>query len=75
MVKTYTEKKVDAMIILRYRRLVHATDHPAFVTYEQLGKLFKCSSNHVRKLILNRLASLRGDPPPVRKQAFPPAVP
>ena len=67
MVKTYTEKEVEAMIVLRYRRLVNTANHPSFATYEQLGKLFKCSRTLVRDLILKRQAAMRGEPPATRK--------
>ena len=54
MVKKYTSAEVDCMIVARYRKRVTTVAHPAFITYEQLGKLFKCSGSLVRKLTLKR---------------------
>ena len=52
MVKNFTAADVDAMIVLRFRRLVTSLDHPAFVTYDKLGRLFKISITKVRSLII-----------------------
>ena len=54
MVKRFTQKEVDAMIVLRYRFQATTVAHPAFVTYDRLGKAFKCSGSHVRRLIMKR---------------------
>lgn len=67
MVKAYSSKEVDAMIVVRYRELRDTLAAPAFVSYEQLGKLFKCSGSHVRSLIVKRQRELRGEPTVQRK--------
>ena len=47
----YSELQIDAMIKLRYGRLVADDQHIAFATYNLLGRLFKCSGVKVRQLI------------------------
>ena len=44
----------DAIIKLRYGQLVTDANHTSFVTYDKLGRLFKCSPSKIRQLIQTR---------------------
>ena len=52
--KSYSDLQVEAMIKIRFGKLVNDEDHPSFTTYENLGHLFKCSASKVRQLIQAR---------------------
>ena len=56
--KTYSELQVDAMMQLRFGALLTKDPRTCFLSYASLGKLFKCSGNHVRRLILARLKDM-----------------
>ena len=50
--KTYSELQVDAIIKLKFGRLVESAKHPSYVNNYKLGKLFKCSHSKIRELYL-----------------------
>ena len=52
MVKLYSDKEIDAMIKMKFGRLVTNQFHTAYVSNRILGKLFKCSSTKVRELYM-----------------------
>ena len=52
MVKKYTEQQVDAIIRLKFGRMVTSQFHTAYVSNRLLGKLFKCSATMVRELYM-----------------------
>ena len=52
MVKKYTEQQVDAMIRLKFGRMVDSQYHTAYVSNALLGRLFKCSGSKVRELYM-----------------------
>ena len=56
--KVYSELQVDAMMNLRFGALLTKDPRTCFLSYASLGKLFKCSGNHVRNLILARLEKM-----------------
>ena len=53
--KQYTEQDVDVMLLLRYGKPVESLEHPTFMSYEAIGKLFKCSGTKARQVIMERL--------------------
>ena len=57
--KTYSELQIDAMMKLRFGALLTKDPKTCFLSYASLGKLFKCTGNHVRNLILARLEKMK----------------
>ena len=58
MVKKLTSFEMDAMVILRYDRLVHNPEALARADYMMIGKLFKVSASKARQVILKRVDDL-----------------
>ena len=57
--KVYSDLQVDAMMNLRFGSLLTKDPKTCFLSYASLGKLFKCSGNKVRNLILARLEKMK----------------
>ena len=53
-IKEFSNLQVDAMVKLRYGKLVEDDNQPSFASYALLGQLFKCSASKVRQLIQAR---------------------
>ena len=65
---TYSDLQVEAMIKLRYGRLVTDDNHPSFVSYGTIGRLFKCSASKVRQLIMDKFEMHRRQTLPLLEQ-------
>ena len=52
--KTFTPEQVDDMIKLRYGSMVDHIDAKSYTSYVAIGKIFGCSNEHVKQLMLKK---------------------
>ena len=57
--KSYTEEQVDAIIKLKFGKLVTAMPPVSYVSNQKLGKLFKCSATHIYRLYTARFNKIK----------------
>ena len=51
-----TAEEVDQMMLLRFGQHVDSNAQPAFLSYSQIGNLYKMSATSARTLILRRIS-------------------
>ena len=56
------------MIILKWRKLVDSLDHPSFVSYSVIGKVFGIDGSSVRRLIIKRFDEMKKEKMMTRKK-------
>ena len=56
------------MIILKWRKLVDSVDHPSFVSYSVIGKIFGIDGSSVRRLIIKRFNEMKKEKMMTRKK-------
>ena len=56
------------MIILKWRKLVDSLDHPSFVSYSDIGKIFGIDGSSVRRLIIKRFNEMKKEKMMTRKK-------
>ena len=47
------------MIVLKWRKLVDSLEHPSFVSYSVIGKVFGIDGSSVRRLIIKRFSEMK----------------
>ena len=52
--KVFSEEQIDKIIMLKYGRMVNEAGSPSYISNKALGKLFKVSYSHVRRLLIER---------------------
>ena len=56
MVKQFTDAQVDAIIRMKFGRIITSHFNTSFVSNKQLGRLVRCSASKIRELYLRRFA-------------------
>ena len=57
--KHYSELQVDAIIKIKFGKLVVDNKHTSYVSNAMLGRLFKCSASKIRQLYMSRFAEIK----------------
>ena len=57
--KHFTKDQVNDMIKLRFGGLVNSLEAKSYTSYGKLGKVFGCSGQHVRRLIVAKFEEQR----------------
>ena len=60
MVKQFTDAQVDAIIRMKFGRIVTSHFNTSYVSNARLGRLFRCSASKIRELYLRRFMELDG---------------
>ena len=57
--KEYSQLQVEAIVKMKFGRMVNTQFHTSYVSNAILGRLFKCSASKVRQLYMDYFAELR----------------
>ena len=57
--KNFSEEQVDAIIKLKFGKLVDEPGHRQYVSNAVLGKIFKCSATHIYRQYTNRFNKIK----------------
>ena len=68
LMKQFTEEQVDAIIKLKWGRLVTEGAGPTYTSNAALGKIFKVSASKIRQLYMTRFESGRRKSLPLMEQ-------